>query len=120
MIRPTKNLSKILLGGMSALGSVLILTLSFTPVAEAQCTDGRVPCSHKCDSSQRPACTDSKGPAGKAYCTTAGFCRDGGGGRSACDAGWSQSGNKCSDSDRARGCQDKRANSGSGYCIRYK
>ncbi|HMO16558.1 MAG TPA: hypothetical protein PKA63_02020 [Oligoflexia bacterium] len=99
----------IMLGGLGGISEVM-----------AQCSDGRVPCSHKCDNSQRPACTDSKGALGKAYCTTAAFCRDGGGGRSQCDSGWSASGSKCSQSDRARGCQDKRANSGGGYCVRYK
>lgn len=85
----------------------------------AQCTDGRVPCSHKCENSQRPSCTDSRGSGGKAYCTTAAFCRDAA--RTVtCDSGWSFSASKCSDSDRSRGCQDKRANGGNGYCVRYK
>ncbi len=101
------------------LSFLFVSTFTFSSFVSAQCTDGRVPCSHKCEQSQRPACTDSRGSGGKQYCTTAAFCRDAVATVS-CEKGWSFSNNKCSDSDRRKGCQDKRANGGNGYCLRYR
>lgn len=99
----------------------VLFLMGFSTSVSAQCTDGRVPCSHKCDDSQRPSCTDSRGSGGKAYCTTAAFCRDKNTVATlSCEKGWSFSKNKCSQNDRSRGCQDKRANGGNGYCIRYR
>lgn len=98
---------------------ILFLTVVFPSFAYAQCTDGRVPCSHKCENNQRPACTDSRGSGGSAYCTTAAFCRD----RAVapCDSGWSPRAQKCSATERAsQGCQDSRSKTGSGYCVRFR
>jgi hypothetical protein len=98
---------------------VLFTTVAVPSFVIAQCTDGRVPCSHKCENNQRPACTDARGSGGSAYCTTAAFCRDRA--VSPCDSGWTPRAQKCSATERAsKGCQDSRSKSGRGYCIRFR
>jgi len=82
-----------------------------------QCDDGRVPCSHPCDASARPACKDSKGVAGKPHCVTPQYCRDTQ--TPTCDPGWYPRANNCSQAERAtRGCQDAQGRNGA-ICVRY-
>lgn len=91
--------------------------------AIAACDDGRVPCSHKCKDSKRPACKDSKGSDGKPYCVTPGFCRDyknqvNQKNQDNCDPGWTTRKRKCSKKQRKKGCKDAKGKI-YGYCIKY-
>lgn len=98
----------------------IILSVFQVSFAFAACDDGRMPCSHKCSDSQRPACKDSKGSDGKPYCITPRFCRDtrAQSGQKNCDPGWSTRDTKCTKKQRKRGCKDARGKL-YGYCIKY-
>lgn len=98
--------------------SCLLLVLTSNSFA---CDGGRIPCSHKCEQSQRArGCKDSRNASNssKPYCVTAAFCRDANSNSDACTDGWIPRETKCTKAERANGCHDKRAPNGQ-LCIKY-